>query len=207
MKEEKTIFADVYVAKMPDEIGNDLLFPSERQNEVLACANDRARRQKYYVWKLLGYALQRSCGLEMDALAFHKEKSGKWTVPNCYFSLSHSYNAVAVAVSNRPIGVDLELISDRKEGILQKTLTAAERAEYETLPPNTKLEYLIKTWTQKESVFKKVGDGLFRPSKIVLDGQFTDTRKIALDGEEYMLSVAANDIADVRYYLDVDISE
>ena len=205
MEEKKPIFTDVYVANVPDEIGNDLLFPSERQNEVLACANDRARRQKYYVWKLLGYALQRSCGLEMDALAFHKEKSGKWTVPNCYFSLSHSYNAVAVAVSNRPIGVDLELISDRKEGILQKTLTAAERAEYETLPPNTKLEYLIKTWTQKESFFKMTGDGLFRPQKIAVDKSLIATKKFQISGEEYVLSVAAENVTDVRRFEQIDL--
>ena len=205
MEEKKPIFTDVYVANVPDEIGNDLLFPSERQNEVLACANDRARRQKYYVWKLLGYALQRSCGLEMDALAFHKEKSGKWTVPNCYFSLSHSYNAVAVAVSNRPIGVDLELISDRKEGILQKTLTAAERAEYETLPPNTKLEYLIKTWTQKESFFKMTGDGLFRPQKIAVDKSLIATKKFQISGEEYVLSVAAENVTYVRRFEQIDL--
>ena len=205
MKAKKPIFTDVYVANVPDEIGNDLLFPSERQNEVLACANDRARRQKYYVWKLLGYALQRSCGLEMDALAFHKEKSGKWTVPNCYFSLSHSYNAVAVAVSNRPIGVDLELISDRKEGILQKTLTAAERAEYETLPPNTKLEYLIKTWTQKESFFKMTGDGLFRPQKIAVDKSLIATKKFQISGEEYVLSVAAENVTGVRRFEQIDL--
>lgn len=205
MEEKKPIFADVYVANVPDEIGNDLLFPSERQNEVLACANDRARRQKYYVWKLLGYALQRSCGLEMDALAFHKEKSGKWTVPNCYFSLSHSYNAVAVAISNRPIGVDLELISDRKEGILQKTLTAAECTEYETLPPNTKLEYLIKTWTQKESFFKMAGDGLFRPQKIAVDKSLIATKKFQISGEEYVLSVAAENVTDVQRFEQIDL--
>ncbi len=205
MKEEKTIFADVYVAKMPDEIGNDLLFPPERQNEVLACANDRVRRQKYYAWKLLGYALQYSCGLDMDVLTFDKEKSGKWTLPNCYFSLSHSHNAVAVAVANRPIGVDVELVSGRKKEILQKTLTAAERTEYETLPSHTKIEYLIKTWTQKESFFKMTGDGVFRPSKIVVDKSVVLTQKIQISGEEYALSVAAKNVTDVRWFEQIDL--
>ncbi len=197
----------VYLAKIPNKDGKGELFPAQRQAELLSCTNVGVRRQKYYVWRLLEYALRHALALDIHDLEFVKMKSGKWTSQGCCFSLSHSHNAVAVAVSHGEIGVDVELLNAKKEDFLQTTLTAAEGKEYAKIASPARLEYLFGKWTQKESVFKKVGDGLFRPSKIVLDGQFTDTRKIALDGEEYMLSVAANDIADVRYYLDVDISE
>ncbi len=202
------LIADVYMAKIPDGMGQDVLFPIERQNEVLACGNEKVRRQKYYAWKLLEYALRESFGWEMEGLSLCKGKNGKWTSPRCYFSLSHSHNAVAVAVSEGPIGVDVEKIAPEKAEFLQKTLTEQERAEFSlVVGERNRLKYLFESWTKKESIFKKVGDGLFRPQKIAVDKGAVTKEKLSIDGEEYVLSVAADNAVDVRYFLGVELTE
>lgn len=206
MEKTERIIVDVYLTKIPDEIGKEMLFPIERQNEVLACGNEKVRRQKYYAWKLLKYALRESFGYEMERLSFCKEKNGKWTSPSCYFSISHSHDAVAVAVGNAPIGVDLEKIASEKAEFLQKTLTEQERAEFALIACEQDcVKYLFESWTKKESIFKKVGDGAFRPSKIAVDKGVV-TKSVTIDGERYVLSLAAENVAAARYFFDVDFA-
>ena len=200
------LIVDVYLTKIPNGMGRDVLFPIERQNEVLACGNEKVRRQKYYAWELLKYALRESFGYEMERLSFCKGKNGKWTSPNCCFSITHSHDAVAVAVGNAPIGVDLEKIAPEKAKFLQTVLTEKERQEFALLfNENERVDYLFEIWTKKESIFKKTGDGVFRPSKIAVDKGVV-TKSVTIDGEKYVLSVAAENVAAVRYFFDVDFA-
>ncbi len=202
--------SDVYLAKIPSETGEDTLYPQARQDEVDACTNDKVKRQKYYAWKLLEYALNRTFGYKMSNLVFEKTKRGKWTTPSCFFSISHSENAVAVAVSRREIGVDVEKIDGVKEGVIQKVLTKSENKEFSAIGVDEnarRREYLVGKWTQKESVFKTADSGAFRPSKIETSAHALATKKVCVDGEEYMLSVATENLANARYYLEVDLSK
>ena len=208
MMKTKTLFADVYWAKIPSEMGQNVLFPPERQKEIIACGNEKVRRQKYYAWKLLEYALRESLGCEIGDLEFFKGNNGKWTSSSCYFSLSHSHSAVAVAVSDYPIGVDVEKLVPEKAEFLQRVLTEQERAEFALLVgEKSRLEYLFESWTKKESVFKKAGDGSFRPTKIAVDKNFVTTKKVLIDGEEYALSMAAENVTGVRHFVGVELTE
>ena len=49
---------DVYIAKLPEIELNEPLACLERQIEIDGVANERARREKYYVWRLLEYAIK-----------------------------------------------------------------------------------------------------------------------------------------------------
>ena len=208
MAKKDSFIADVYLAKIPSGIGQGVLLPIERQNEVLACKNERVKGQKYYAWKLLEHALRESFGYKIGDLEFCKGKNGKWTTPRCHFSISHSYNVVAVAVASGPIGVDVEKIAPEKAEFLQKTLTEQEREEFALIiEACDRAQYLFESWTKKESIFKKAGDGSFRPSKIAVDIGGLATKKLSIDGEEYVLSVAAENAIEARYFLDVDLSE
>lgn len=200
-------FADVYVAELPDEEPVAPLFPAARQEEVLDCKDDRVRRQKYYAWKLLGYALQRSLGYKIEEMTFCKEKNGKWTTPSCVFSLSHSHGVVAVAVSNGEVGVDVEKIVPKKADFLQRTLTEGERAAFAVKDEREAAQTLFEIWTKKESIFKRAGYGFFRPHKIAVESACVQTEKLSLDGGEYALSVATESGVAVRYFFDVDLSK
>lgn len=69
--------------------------------------------------------------------------------PDLYVSISHSADACVLAVSDTPVGVDVESLRPQLQRIAHKILTEAElaRAHYDT--PS-----LLRLWTAKEAVFK-----------------------------------------------------
>ena len=191
---------DIYTAKIPDEVRISKLSPKQRAAEIENCGSEKVRREKYCVWKLLEYALNRSFGLCMKKLRFDKDENGKWRTEGCCFSLSHCDGVVAVAVSRKEVGVDVEKITDRLEAIKQKFLTEKELDEYSLQTDKTL--YLAEKWTQKESIFKMQGGKGFVPNKLQAD-EFT-TRSMRLkENEDYVLSVAAADLKLVRTYQNV----
>ena len=81
---------------------------------------------------------------------------------NIYFSLSHTKNAIAVAVSNRPVGIDIEaVVSQERVGdshFLERTMSAAECKQI-NLADNPRLVF-TELWTRKEAYVKLLGTGL-----------------------------------------------
>lgn len=192
---------DVYTAKIPDDIVLESIYPAQRMQEIENCKNERVKKEKYCVWKLLEYALHRSYGLCMQKMHFEKQENGKWTTDGCHFSLSHCDGIAAVAVSRKEVGVDVEKATDRMEKLKEKILTEKELSQY--AEKEDKISYLAEKWTQKESIFKMLGGKAFAPDAIQADEYKTHTCRIKdLDG--YVLSVAADEIKLVRTYHNVD---
>lgn len=143
--------ADLYIAPIPQKpVGP--VFPPQRQAQLDETVNEAHRRQRYFVWKLLEYGLRHSLGLSMKQLNLTLNDRGRWSCPECCFSLSHSANAVAVAISKTPIGVDLERL-DRTihPALAKKLLTPSELA---ALEESEKGPYMLKKWCIRESLFK-----------------------------------------------------
>ena len=151
---------DLYIAQIPKgEIGK--VIPQLRQEQIENTGHDGLRRQRYYVWKLLEYGLHRSLGLKMEKLHFSRTEQGKWSCKECFFSLSHSEDAVAVAVSKKPVGVDIEWLERPISlQIGHRIFTDAERKQAECAENIT--EFLLSKWTAKESLFKASDETVFR---------------------------------------------
>ena len=199
--------ADVYVATIPKRMGEKTLHPVERMEEVLNCTNEQVKKQRYYAWKLLEYGLERTFGQKIANLTFEKTKGGKWTSSTCYFSISHSENAVAVVLSRKPIGVDIEILRPTKNGFIEKVLTKKEQTEFSSIPQEDQTEYLIGKWTEKESIFKAYEEGRFQPAKIETGSYFVKSKKLVVDGEEYILSVAGDTLGNLRIFENIDLGE
>ena len=196
------VMLDVYVMKLPKRERSAVLYPPEREEKVKACKSDKVQAQKYYVWKLLEYALENSFQCKITDLKFIKNERGKWTSPFCFFSLSHSENALAVALSNSEVGVDIEKLTPHKNDFLQKILTEEERKEFSAVSAEAQTEYLLGKWTGKESIFKTLDKPRFRPEKMDAAAHSVESKRIEIDGEEYMLSVAAERPFKARYFFD-----
>ena len=191
---------DVYVAKIPSQATPKPVYPNTRTQEIQACKNERVQREKYCVWQLLAYALHRSFGINIGKLSFTKDENGKWTTPDYFFSLSHCDEVIAVALSRKPVGLDVEKISDRMEKIKDKILTQREFALYEE--KEDKALYLAEKWTQKESIFKMQGGKGFVPNTIETEDFKTHTARLK-DWDGYLFSVAADEVKLVRTYQNV----
>lgn len=190
-------FLSVFTAQISDDVDVDEVYPPLRNEEILSCKSEKAKREKFCAWKLLEFAFLRAFGRDIREISFRKTENGKWECDFCYFSLSHSHGAVAVALSDSPVGVDIEKISPlhNRKGVAEKVLTQTEKAEYQRLAvcPKQAERWLLELWTKKESLFKTGTFARFVPSAIETGTAFVQTKLLCVDGEDYFLSVATKD--------------
>lgn len=184
----------VYVSKFPFDLEDSRILPKAREKEIESCSNTKVKQQKYYVWKLLETALMRSFGLKLANINIKKQDSGKWECDECYFSLSHSDDFVAVAVSRKPVGVDIEKLNPQRftEALLEKIATVSEQDELNCSGDLLKT-YLNILWTKKEAIFKLLGDKTFQPKSIESSKYSSLTKKVQDENGQYFVTVASED--------------
>ena len=84
-----------------------------------------------------------------------------------HFSISHCKTGIAVAVSENPIGVDIEAIRTFSPDLMRKTMNQAEQQRItSSLTPEVEF---IRLWTQKEALLKLQGTGIISDLHHVLD--------------------------------------
>ena len=191
----------VFVAQIPENISIGKLYPSERNAEIASVTNERVKNEKYFVWRLLEYAIEKALGVNIKEVAFKKCESGRWMAEGFDFSLSHSDGVAAVAISDTCVGVDIEEVSlPRAESFAKRTLSAFEYEEFSSLPAEGREEYLIRKWTAKEATFKSRNGDSFVPCQTEVKVENVKTSLLTLNGRKYVLSVfaEASEIQDVE---------
>ena len=198
---------DVYVARLPNVEPNTPLSCVERQSDIDKISNEVARREKYYAWRLLEYAIKNSLGADASRLSFTKGKNRRWFCSEVEFSLSHSHGALAVAVSkDQAVGVDVERVSVRDTArMAEYMLTSLEKEQYESLDDSCREEWLIRRWCEKEAIFKSRNEEIFPPKKIETADLFCSSVTIDIDGEKYALAVAAKNRDEIRFFKDIKL--
>jgi 4'-phosphopantetheinyl transferase len=77
-----------------------------------------------------------------------------------HVNLSHSGDVALLAVSGRPVGVDVEQVRDFDTESVSRHFSAAERAELAGLDPRARARRFTTLWTRKEALVKASGDRL-----------------------------------------------
>ena len=190
----------VYLAELPDRGDFISLSPKERDEEVKCTRGELIKRQKYFAWKLLEYALNNAYGLTMEECAPYKNDLGKWCSRKCEFSISHSKRAIAVAISDKPVGIDVEWLCLRhSDRLFEKVITKEEKLYFDTLSESDKIHFFINEWTKREAAYKLAPSA--DNSILTIDVQsvnfFTDSKVIA--GDNYIYSIATESEADISF--------
>ena len=68
-----------------------------------------------------------------------------------YISVSHTQCCIAVAISSRPIGIDVERIATKVLALKEKFLSVSE---IQSIDSNKELIHTLLLWSAKESIFK-----------------------------------------------------
>ena len=191
MPENKAYTLVAYM-RMRDTDTSAPLYPPERHKEVEECKNERAKKEKYLVWKLLEKVVMDNINLDFANIQFTKTANGKWICPDFHFSLSHTDGLVCVAVSMREVGVDAESLHEINTGLKARILTEEEISYMEALPPLEQNRFLLESWVKKESIFKKTGGKMLMPNRIATTEHHTRLFRVEMDGCEYIISVAAD---------------
>lgn len=98
------------------------------------------------------------------------------------FSISHCKHGIAVAVDERPIGIDIESIRKADEALVERTMNEAEREQIHSDAD------FIRLWTQKEAYLKYVGTGIVNDLHHVLDKTEGVTIKTTIK-EKYIYTI------------------
>jgi phosphopantetheinyl transferase len=194
----KMSVCNVYLSKYPFPFKKEI-FCQQRREEIEKCRNSSVKEQKMYVWKLLEYALSDTFGLDISKQKFQKKKSGKWILDGCYFSLSHSGNIITVAISDSPVGIDVQIVkkldqSQKFKGII---LSEKEKKKFRNISD----ERLLKMWSLKECAFKQSDDSNFIPSRYSIDDIPKGvTFKFGQGKDKYILSLLCDNVEKADYY-------
>lgn len=119
--------------------------------------------------------------------------------PNAHFNISHSGPYVACAVSDKPVGVDIEQIRPVELCAIQRVCTKEEqRAIFEYLPTGDEftvvtdrhtLARFFEIWTGKEAEVKRTGVGIGSNESISVS--LDPARLISKLTDDFVLSVCS----------------
>ena len=87
-------------------------------------------------------------------------------VEHLHFNLSHTANAIALAVAgDRPVGVDVEEIQPRRSlsAIVKQQFHVREQADHAAADQAHQLDVFYRIWTCKEAYLKGLGQGFALP--------------------------------------------
>lgn len=174
----------------------DNIYPELRKTEIKKVNSKKVLREKYYSWKVLELGIRNSFGYTFKEIEFFKDDNGKWSSNKCKFSISHSKDIVAVAISNEDVGIDIEWINKFKEKFSSLDefekfkLNICNQYDNKSIINNDIID-LVRLWTTKESIFKLNSNKGFIPKDIICD---RNSRSFKLFNSEYLLTISTNTI-------------
>ncbi|MDE7090129.1 MAG: 4'-phosphopantetheinyl transferase superfamily protein [Bacteroidales bacterium] len=114
-----------------------------------------------------------------------------------HFNLSHSGAGAALAISDAPVGIDLEGNDGHRWAELsQRFFSPGERAVLNAQPLAARPETFILLWTCKESLYKYIGCGLSRGlSRYTLQFDGADIKKVRASYEARTLYFSSRQVA------------
>ena len=162
----------------------------ERREQALRYRHELGRRQCALAYLLLKRALHEGYGIT-GSPRFNYGEHGKPLLadyPDIHFSLSHCREAVACAVSDRPVGIDVESIGRYREQLAAYTMSEDERAAI-AAAASPEVAF-TRLWTMKEALLKCSGQGIVDGLKTVLEGVDENLFTTVVDpSERYVYTV------------------
>lgn len=129
----------------------------ERKEKILRCRFAQDRKLALAANLLLKYVLD-SYGVSMRDLKYGD--NGKPELDGIFFNLSHSGEVAICAVSDKPVGCDVEKIDKMREKVASRFFTDRENAYLHQFEGEEKDKEFFRLWTMKESYMKMTGEGM-----------------------------------------------
>ncbi len=170
------------------------LFPESLLARIALKNNEVLKEQSVAAYFLLNSILNGGYALSLKGLIF--TENGKPYFQNGPFiSLSHSGEYVCAAVSECPVGVDIEQIREFNSDVLDRFFTKREKRYI--LKKDTKVRFFT-LWTLKEAILKRQGRTISDISKIrlIILGDkvyFKNFKLLTKIHKNYVISVCFNE--------------
>lgn len=136
---------------------------------------------------LLKYVLKKEHSIPMSDVNIQLGEFGKPYLPDypdVHFNISHSGDFVVCAVSQSPVGIDIQTILTYKERVARRVLSPERVQEIEE---STNPDLLFtKYWAEKEALLKLVGCGFSGE----VNEDDLDFKRETIITDQYVLSIA-----------------
>lgn len=160
---------EIYLCKvdLPDgelSAAAEELIPRARLSEILSGKNAAKQAQRLTAECVLRAAISEMTECDPKAVVVLKTELGKPFVSgeNIEISISHTKTAVAVAISDCAVGVDVEYLRPVNLRAVERFFSEKEK-EYVYSDSSDKTARFFEIWTRKEAVVKAKGTGFNVP--------------------------------------------
>lgn len=161
--------------------------PKYQQEKIEKSTNISVINQKVSAYRLLKRAVKEKFGIDDDFSDVLLTNSGKPVSKKYCFSISHTKELVAVAISKSNVGVDIEKVNPKRDYEKIKKIILHENEN----PALKSIDDVTQLWVKKEAVFKLLDEMTFLPQKIDTQKFNIQTKEISFDGDKFYISVAS----------------
>ena len=211
----------LYVADikhLPDPLScTELLqqLSAERQQRIHHLKQEKSRKQCMGA----GLLLQKVLALyHMEESLVRIGQDGKPMLKGLEFNLSHSGDLIICAVSEKPVGCDVEMIRKAPRSVARRYFSHGELQYLVQCKEDDYDKAFFTLWTMKESYVKMTGEGLRLPTseyELVLEGARDGLVRVIRNGEMqacyirevsvsgYVISICAQDAGPVEMVKEV----
>lgn len=132
--------------------------PDWRRAYILRYLRACDRKLSLGAWRLMESSLKQH-GFSTENVMIGK--NGKPECNGIYFNLSHSLDMVLCAVSENPVGCDIEKVTDAPMEIARRVFCEKERGYIDAAQSVEERNHrFFRLWTMKESYMKMTGEGM-----------------------------------------------
>lgn len=161
----------------------------QRRKLALKYRHESSRQLSLAAYLLLMEGLEKEYGINEPPL-FNYTAEGKPVLvqhPDIHFNFSHSGTVALCALSNRPIGADVETPCEITPALIEYTMNANEQSIINTSTNHT-MQFL-HYWTRKEALLKLTAEGVRNDMRTVL-AQVEEYQMETIQTENYIYSIA-----------------
>lgn len=129
-------------------------------------------------------------GVQHDHLPefLYNEHGAPYWANGPYFSISHTKQGIAIAISDRPIGIDIEGLREATDSLISRAMNPEEVSIIQaSSSPQTEF---IRLWTRKEAYVKMKGTGIISDMhEILVDMLPVTWTEILPEDNEYICTI------------------
>ncbi len=164
----------------------------QRREEALRYKHDFGQRACAAAYLLLCEGLRKEYGISELPLFVFGEHGKPFIVGHeeIHFNLSHCREAAICAISDRPIGVDIESVRPYQKSLAEYTMNDSELQQIQQSPDPAMA--FTRFWTMKEALQKLSGEGITNHMKAVLARSDVRFETVESPDHRYVYSVCQN---------------
>lgn len=193
---------NLYILKIPQKtVWNQLekyvcYISKKRATKIEKYISNHNKITSLLTEMLLRYCLTCFYKVTIDDIKFIYNENQKPSIigkENLHFSISHSCSIIGIAISDHPIGLDLEVQRVINLDIAKEFYSSEECCQIFKRGNNIYKDF-FKVWTQKESRLKLFGENfLSLTEKVPKSTCITQTVCCNIDTDDVIISISSND--------------